>query len=283
VITAGGKKGTFSGTIDGSKQTVGGSGSCRRAVVKFYLPFTRLSAQGSSFGGDRGVNQGKGHMSARNSTLVITAALVLTVASVGGSAALAQAEQKGSGVGLLKVAADYIGLDRKALVAELREGQSLAQVATAQGKPVAGLKQALRGAVIAKLDQRLAGGTLTSEQRQQVVSRLDARIDRIVDRVWKAGERPGRAWKQGLMKTAAGYVGLTRKELGTELKAGKSLAQVAVAQGKSVEGLKQALLNAVKTRLDQLVANGELKADRREKLLSRIEAKIEKIVNRTRG
>jgi hypothetical protein len=221
-------------------------------------------------------------MSARTSTLVITATLVLALVGIGGSSALAKAEQKGSGVGLLKVAADYIGLDRKALVTELRQGRSLAQVATAQGKPVAGLKQALRSAVIAKLDQRVAAGTLTSEQRRHVVSRLDARVDRIVDRVWKAGTQPGRAWKQGLMKTAAGYVGLTRKELATELRAGKSLAQVAAAQGKSAEGLEQALLNAVKTRLDQLVAAGDLTADRRQALLSRIEARIEKIVNRTR-
>ena len=36
--------------------------------------------------------------------------------------------------GFLKVAADYLGLDRKALAQELRSGKSLAQVATAKNK-----------------------------------------------------------------------------------------------------------------------------------------------------
>ena len=49
-------------------------------------------------------------------------------------------------------AADYIGLPRQELVARLRDGQSLAQIAEAEGKSVDGLKQAIRDAITARLD-----------------------------------------------------------------------------------------------------------------------------------
>ena len=49
-------------------------------------------------------------------------------------------------------AADYVGLSREELLARLRDGQSLAQVAEAEGKSVDGLKQAIRDAITARLD-----------------------------------------------------------------------------------------------------------------------------------
>lgn len=85
------------------------------------------------------------------------------------------------------------------------------------------------------------------------------------------------------MKAAGEYVGMSRSELRAELKAGKSLAQVAASRGKSVEGLKAALLSAVRANLDQLVTSGQLSAERRDKMLARIDGRLDKLVNRTRG
>jgi len=221
-------------------------------------------------------------MSGLPKQLFIALALILALGA-SATVGLAQSEGKGSRVGLMMVAADYIGLDRKELVSELRQGQSLAQVTTGQGKTVDGLKQALRNAVTAKLDADLAAGTLSAAKRDQILSRLDARLDRIVNRVWTPGERGGKAWKGGLMKAAGEYVGMSRSELRAELKAGKSLAQVAASRGKSVEGLKAALLSAVRANLDQLVTSGQLSAERRDKMLARIDGRLDKLVNRTRG
>jgi ABC-type sugar transport system substrate-binding protein len=49
-------------------------------------------------------------------------------------------------------AAEYLGISRRELVGRLRDGQSLAQVAEAEGKSVEGLKQAIRAAIDARLD-----------------------------------------------------------------------------------------------------------------------------------
>ena len=49
-------------------------------------------------------------------------------------------------------AAEYVGLSRAELLARLREGQSLAEIAEAEGKSVEGLKQAIRDTITARLD-----------------------------------------------------------------------------------------------------------------------------------
>jgi hypothetical protein len=49
-------------------------------------------------------------------------------------------------------AADFVGLSRAELLARLREGKSLAQIAEAEGKSVDGLKHAIEAALTARLD-----------------------------------------------------------------------------------------------------------------------------------
>jgi hypothetical protein len=49
---------------------------------------------------------------------------------------------------------------------------------------------------------------------------------------------------QALNAAAAGYLGLSRRELRTGLEAGKSLADLAAEKGKSLDGLRQAMMAA---------------------------------------
>ncbi len=62
---------------------------------------------------------------------------------------------------------------------------------------------------------------------------------------------------------------------------GKSLAQIAKAQGKSTSGLEQAMTAALKQRLDKAVANKRITASQEQKLLSRLSSRIGDLINRT--
>ena len=159
----------------------------------------------------------------------------------------------------LESAAAYLGLSREQLANELEGGKSLADVATAQGKSVDGLKQALLDAAKTGLDQAVADGDLTADEAQTILSKLRAAIDDLVNgkgsirvRVEAKGVGPGIALGEPL-KTAADYLGLSVDELAQELRAGKSLAEIASAHGKSVSGLKQALIQAATADLEKAV------------------------------
>src|SRR5205823_4693396 len=62
-----------------------------------------------------------------------------------------------------------------------------------------------------------------------------------------------------VLSAAASYLGVTVDQLKTDLKSGKTLAQlVAATTGKTLAGLKAAIQAAAKTQLDQAVAAGTI-------------------------
>src|SRR6266508_1716616 len=77
----------------------------------------------------------------------------------------------------------------------------------------------------------------------------------------------------------AAYLGLTQDELRAQLEGGKTLAQVAAAQSKSVDGLKAAILAGAKQELDQAVAAGQLTAAQEQQMLSMLQEHLDDIVN----
>ena len=86
-----------------------------------------------------------------------------------------------AGPGALQAAASYLGLTNVQLVQQLSSGKSLAQIATAKGKSVSGLKQAMTSATKARLDKLVAGKFLTAAQEQKLLSALSARIAQEVN------------------------------------------------------------------------------------------------------
>jgi hypothetical protein len=113
-------------------------------------------------------------------------------------------------------------------------------------------------------------------------------------RGWRGGPHSGRHFgphaRQGArhavrqaFDAAADYLGLSRPELRSRLRAGDSLAEIAEAEGKSVDALKQALRESISARLDRAVADGRITEAQRQELLDRLDEKIDDLVQRSRG
>jgi hypothetical protein len=86
----------------------------------------------------------------------------------------------------------------------------------------------------------------------------------------------------GLMagiKDVTTYLGLTPQALMTQLRSGKTLADIATAQGKTADGLKAAITSAVTTQLDAAVTAGKLSKDQETKVLAGLTAKLDDFVN----
>jgi hypothetical protein len=81
------------------------------------------------------------------------------------------------------------------------------------------------------------------------------------------------------LPAAASYLGLTDVQLFQQLMSGKSLAQIATSKGKSASGLEQAMTNSIKTRLDKLVANKMITTAQENTLLSRLSARLARVIN----
>jgi hypothetical protein len=77
----------------------------------------------------------------------------------------------------------------------------------------------------------------------------------------------------------ASYLGLTPAQLRAQVGDGKTLAQVAADQGKSVDGLKGAILAGARTDLDAAVAAGKITAAQEQTMLADLRTNIDQLVN----
>lgn len=78
-------------------------------------------------------------------------------------------------------AASYLGLTEEQLHEQLRDGKSLADIAKAQNKDVAGLKAALKANLTKKLDEAVKDGHLTEARKTEILKDADARIDDLIN------------------------------------------------------------------------------------------------------
>lgn len=93
----------------------------------------------------------------------------------------------------LDAAAGYLGVTEAELRESLRAGESLADVAKAEGKAVAGLVDALVAAQTERLDEAVEAGRITKERRDEIVAGLKERVTDAVNGVRPAfeGKRKG--------------------------------------------------------------------------------------------
>jgi len=95
-----------------------------------------------------------------------------------------ESEGRGCGGGkylIKEAAAEVLGISEDDLIAGLRDGQSLAQIAEAQGMSVDDFRAALLENVTADLQAKLDAGDITQEQFDEKVSELNANIDEIIN------------------------------------------------------------------------------------------------------
>jgi hypothetical protein len=82
--------------------------------------------------------------------------------------------------------------------------------------------------------------------------------------------------QQPVMNAAAGYLGLSLAQLHTQLHSGKSLADIAQAQGKPVAGLKDAILKAMTSRIN---ASTALTAPQKAAMISQVKSHLDTMIN----
>lgn len=156
----------------------------------------------------------------------------------------------------------------------------LARVAEKLGISEEELTTAMKEARLEMIDEAVAEGRLSEEQADRLRERVEAGAI-LPLRPPAHHPRPGtcqRAVNFGL-EAAAQVLGMEKGQLIQEIRSGKSLAEVAEAQGMTVEEFKEAFLSQIETQLDELVAQGKLSGEQAERILQRVEENIDRIVN----
>lgn len=184
--------------------------------------------------------------------------------------------------GLLQESATYLGIQPKDLRTQL-PGTSLGAVANATaGKSRDGLIADLTSFANAAVDKAVTDGKLTADQATKLKAALPDRITKFVDHTWPAARpKPDiRAFIGGVTKDARDYLGLSQKDIATQLRSGKSLGDIAAATpGKSRDGLIAAIMDDANAKIAKAMSDGKLTQAEADKLKTAVQGAVTKIVD----
>lgn len=145
------------------------------------------------------------------------------------------------------------------------------------------LSDALKQALENRLDEAVEDDRLTEEQADRLKERLQA-DDFPLFRPPSIGPYLPRFGRHGprlftTLDTAAEYLGLTEDELRAQLRDGTTLAEIAREEGKSVDGLVDALVAEKTKRLDEAVDDGRLTEAERDNIVEGLRDRVTAMVN----
>jgi len=193
----------------------------------------------------------------KRTKIALGAGAALAVAGAGGAMAAGQLSPSSESEAVVDDAAEQLGVEP----AELSDA----------------LKQALAN----RLDEAVKAGSLTEAQAEAMKQRLESNDFPLFGGP-ALGDRGGPGHHLGNgpgLDAAASFLGVTEGKLRTELQSGKTLAEVAKAEGKTVVGLVDALVTAATKRLDQAVADGRLTKAQRDEIVASLEERTTAMVN----
>jgi hypothetical protein len=190
-------------------------------------------------------------------TLAVTAAVL--AAAVGGGAAVAAAQdEEGRPSGFLEAVARHLGISSEKL------------------------EDAVKAASLEQVDAALEEGKITEEQADELRERIESGEAGPLFGPGAFGfHGPGHGFGHGLgdkLSATADYLGLSVEELRERLTDGRSLADIAEAEGKSVDGLEQAILAEARADLDEAVEAGRLTREHADEILQRLREHVDELV-----
>lgn len=149
------------------------------------------------------------------------------------------------------------------------------------------LDSAFTAAMNDAIDQALKDGKITQAQADQLKSRVSGGLSSL------NGFGPfgrggffgfgGRGFFRANIGLAefAKALGISQQELMSQLQTGKSIADVAKAQNKDINQVKQTVLSDLKAQLDAAVSSGKLTQAQADSIYNRASSGIDALVNQT--
>lgn len=193
--------------------------------------------------------------------IVLGAVSALALALVAGGSALVYAQSTDSSTGFLDRVAQIAGVDSSKL------------------------KDAFKQASIEKVDAKVADGTITQDQADSIIERINSDDFRgpMLGGPGGMGMRggPGMFGLRESMDEVATFLGMTESDLRTELQSGKTLLQVAESKGKTEAQMKELLSTKFDENLQKAVDDKRITQTEADKIKANKDDIINKLLTTT--
>ena len=153
----------------------------------------------------------------------------------------------------------------------------LGDVAKRLGVSSGALSAAIKAADVDRIEAAVAAGRMSPSRAGALKQRIQQGTGAPL---FAFGAGAGRAG--GHAAAAAQYLGISVQTLRSDRRAGRSLAEIAsTTPGKSVQGLKAAIIAAAQARLAGAVSSGEITAQQARERADTLSGRVEALVQRT--
>ncbi|MCG8350283.1 MAG: hypothetical protein MI924_21165 [Chloroflexales bacterium] len=161
---------------------------------------------------------------------------------------------------LIRTTAELTGLEPSAVMEELRNGESLAQIAAANGQSGEAVVQAVVDKATERLDRLVANGRITQEEADQMIARLTEQANTLVNdtelgqNIEQRRDRYQNRIVQGaLVQSTSELTGLSKAEIMERLRDGESLTEIAAAEGQSGAAVVDAAVENFRTAAEEAI------------------------------
>ncbi len=179
---------------------------------------------------------------------------------------------------LIQAAADATGLEPSAILEQMRAGQTLAEVISANGGNVEAVVSAAVSEATAEINQAVADGKMTQERADQLISRLPEAYTAAVNGEFRERAMGARV-AAGVVQLAADQTGLSVQEIRQQLRDGQTLADVLTANGVDVNAFIDTAVSEVQERLAQAVENGRITQEQADERVEEFRERLTERIN----
>ncbi|MBC9785171.1 DUF2680 domain-containing protein [Heliobacterium chlorum] len=180
--------------------------------------------------------------------------------------------------------ATIFSMDKDALKTELQSGKTMLEIAQAKGISKDDLIAKMVTDAENRIDKAVKDGKVTSDKATQMKANLKDRITAAVERKADPSKANG---KRGMIgnhfQKVTEILNMQPNELKDEMKAGKSLAEIAQSQGIAPEDLKAKMIEAAKQNIDSLVQQGKMTQEKADQVKQGLEKRIDGMINHKPG
>ena len=196
-----------------------------------------------------------------------------------------------TGLAMLAGAAGAVAAAQNSTGPSAQAQAYLSDLANRLGVTPSALAAAVKAADSDQIDAAVAAGRLTQAEATALKAQIQASTGvpffghGLGGHGFDGGKFGGGRFGGGVGGSdaaAATYLGITEATLRSDLRAGQSLAQVATATpGKSVSGLKAAIIAAKTTDLNAEVSSGQMTSTQEQQRLTALSSRIDALLQRT--
>ena len=198
--------------------------------------------------------------------------------AVGGGSPASRTEDEQQAAAALGITAAQLQTDRAA-------GKSIAAIAKERNVDLDTVVATLVGDENAEIDAAAKAGTITSAKATQMKAQTTQRVTDMVNGT-EPEHGPGGPRGHGAQgedqQVIATAIGITTTQLQTELTAGKTVAAIAAAHGKTAAAVISALVASENAEIDQRAASGQISAAQAAQDKTTTQQRVTDTVNGTR-